>query len=241
MKGMKSMKNRSWIAMTVAVGMLSVFPFTAVGESNEGLKIDIKINGVPIGDVIGTASGMLADAVEENVGEAVEGLDGVFSEFAQGFSESLSEIEDTVDSMIKAPADEAEVNYDYFCYSNSGSSTYEIYSYEVVKDEETGEWKVVCELHCGYETYTLPADDALMQQLQSLIDQHQLRNWDGFHETDSNVLDGYGFGLTIAFTDGSVVSASGSNSFPDGFSESKRVIDELFIGYLNANGIEPEM
>ena len=229
------MKKR--IAMGIIACLLFSLHFTAAGEAaNQG--IDITVNCVPLEEVIGTASGMFADAVEENMSEMIDGLNGVLSEFAQGFSESLGEIEDALQP--QASAAEPDVAFDYFCYSNSGSSTYEIYSYEVGRNEETGEWTVICEFHCEYDTYTLPADAELMNKLTEIMDAHTLRQWDGFSASDSMVLDGSGFSLEVDFADGSSIDAHGSNSFPDGFNEAKQAIDELFRTYLEKNGITPE-
>ena len=72
----------------------------------------------------------------------------------QGFPESLDESRDELRSDLTA--DESAVPVDYFCYTDSGSSTYEIYSYEVIRDAETGEWKANYELHCGNLPYYLP-------------------------------------------------------------------------------------
>lgn len=129
---------------------------------------------------------------------------------------------------------------EYFCYSHSGSSTYDIYSYEVLEDEETGQMQVVYELMCGYETYTLPAEPEFVQELTDIAGKYGLREWDGFHESDPLLMDGYGFSLHIGYTDGTTVFASGSNAYPDGYSEAAETIDELFMGYLKKNGINPE-
>lgn len=221
------MKKR--FAIGIVACLLLILPFAAAGETaNQG--IDIRVNGVPLEEAVSTASEMFADAVEENVGNAIDGLNDVFDEFAKGFSESLDMIESTIQGTA----------FDYFCYSNSGSSTYEIYSYEVKKDEETGEWTTVCGMHCGYETYTLPADKELLNKLSEIIDVHALREWDGFNESDSMVMDGSGFSLEVDFADGSSIRAHGNNSFPGGFSEAKRAIDELFHAYLEKNGIEAD-
>lgn len=224
------MKNKKRIAAMVMTGLILCSFLSTIAETEEK-GIEITYNGVPIEEAIGTASGMFADAVEENVGTAIEGINSVLNEFAKGFTESLGMIEDTIHNTA----------FDYFCYSNSGSSTYEIYSYEVMRNEENGERMVICEFHCGNETYELPADEELMQELQMLIDQHELRKWDGFSQTDSTVLDGSGFFLNITFADGSGITAHGSNSFPDGFSDAKSAIDELFISYLEKSGVTPDL
>jgi len=127
-----------------------------------------------------------------------------------------------------------------FVYSHGGSSTYEIYSYEVAKDEETGAMTVYYDLNCGYETYELPADAELKQALSEIIDGHNLRKWDGFKETNSMVLDGTNFSLHVSFEDGTEISAHGSNSFPGGYGEAAEAIDGLFLDFLKKNGINRE-
>jgi len=225
------MKNKKRIAAMVMTGLILCSFLSTIAEAEEK-GIEITYNGIPIEEAIGTASGMFADAVEENMSEMIDGLNDVFSEFAQGFSESLGEIEDAL---------QPDTIMETFCYSNFGSSTYEIYSYEVTRNGGTGEWMVIYELHCGNETYELPADAELTRELQLLIEQHELRKWDGFSQTDSMVLDGSGFSLNIAFADGSGIAAHGSNSFPDGFSDAKSAIDELFISYLEKSGVTPDL
>lgn len=135
------------------------------------------------------------------------------------------------------PTDEARIVY--FCYSHRGSSTYEIYSYEVAADEETGEMTVWYDLCCGNETYTLPAGGELMQELLAIYDAHSLWKWDGFSGTDSMILDGSGFSLHVRFADGTGISASGSNCYPTGYSEAADAIDELFLRYLKEQGVDP--
>ena len=127
-----------------------------------------------------------------------------------------------------------------FCYSHSGSSTYDIYSYEVLEDGETGQMQVVYELMCGYETYTLPADPLFMQELTDIAEKYGLRGWDGFHESDPLLMDGYGFTLRIGYVNGMVTEASGSNAYPEGYGDAADAIGGMFMGYLEKSGIAPE-
>lgn len=127
-----------------------------------------------------------------------------------------------------------------FCYSHSGSSTSEMYSYEIEDDKESGGTVVNYEFNNGFETYTLPADGELMQQLFAVVDDHNLRNWNGFDKSNSLVMDGSGFYLRIDFSDGTQIMGRGSNSFPDGYGEAVDAIDVLFLDHLKKNGIDPE-
>ena len=222
--------KRRWLAILTGIIALMVFTSAAMGES-DAAGIEITVGGIPLEEMIGAASEMFADAVEENMGNAIQGLNDVLNEFAGGFSRDLAKIGDTMKN----------IPFDYFCYSNSGSSTYEIYSYELGRDEESGEWTVICELMCGYESYKLPADEKLLQDLAAVIEAHSLRDWDGFNESDSLVMDGCGFSMEIDFADGSGVHAHGNNSFPGGFDEAKEAIDKIFRSYLEKNGVDTQM
>lgn len=102
-----------WIVVLLIVGILQILPVQAIGEGNaengteagqSGFNlndIEISINGLPIEDVIGAASGMFADAIEENMGEAIHGLNDVFGEFAESFSADLGELGTMVNSLIE--------------------------------------------------------------------------------------------------------------------------------------------
>jgi len=127
-----------------------------------------------------------------------------------------------------------------FCYSHSGSSTREMYSYEIETDEESGGTVVNYEFNNGFETYTLPADGELMQQLFAVVDDHNLRKWNGFDKFNSLVMDGSGFYLRIDFSDGTQIMARGSNSYPTGYGEAARAINDLFREYLKKRGVDQE-
>ena len=127
-----------------------------------------------------------------------------------------------------------------FCYSHSGSSTIEMYSYEIEDDEESGRTVVNYEFNNGFNTYALPADEELMQQLSAVVDDHNLRKWNGFDKSNSLVMDGSGFYLRIDFSDGTQIMARGSNRYPTGYGEAVDAIDDLFLDYLKKKGIDPE-
>lgn len=107
------MRFGKWIAILMIGCILQMIPVQAIGEggAEKGTAaeqggfnlndVQITISGVPIEDVLGAASGMFADVVEENVSEAVDGLNGIFGELADGLNEGLGEIDSMVGSMIE--------------------------------------------------------------------------------------------------------------------------------------------
>lgn len=132
--------------------ILQILPVQAIGEGNEengteaersGFNlndIEISINGLPVEDVIGAASGMFADAIEENMGEAIDGLNDIFGEFAESFSADLGELGTMVDSLIeetwvlKMPAVSFDTTIKRSVYDNA------LDLYKAQADEETGRY-----------------------------------------------------------------------------------------------------
>lgn len=125
-----------------------------------------------------------------------------------------------------------------FAYSHSGSSTLEIYSYEVAKDEESGEMIVRYDLFCELFVGELSADAEFLQELSALTGSYNLSKWDGFNKRNPHVSDGTGFKLDVCFDNGTGISASGGNSFPEGYGDASRAIDDLFRGYLKKHGVD---
>ena len=66
---------------------------------------------------------------------------------------------------------------------------------------------------------SLPIDGETVQMLVEVIEEYNVSSWDGFDETNENVLDGEGFSLEIGFTDGTSVKALGDNAFPDQYAD----------------------
>ena len=62
-------------------------------------------------------------------------------------------------------------------------------------------------------------DEETVQTLMEVIEAFNVSSWDGFDETNENVLDGEGFSLEIGFTDGTSVKALGDNAFPEQYAD----------------------
>lgn len=62
--------------------------------------------------------------------------------------------------------------------------------------------------------YEQTEDAALMDQACELLKTYRVDTWNGFHGSNSMVLDGGGFSIRVVLQDGTVISASGTNSYP---------------------------
>ena len=60
-------------------------------------------------------------------------------------------------------------------------------------------------------------DLSVADEPRRIMEKYGVEAWNGFHETDPDVLDGEGFSLIVQFSDGSEVYASGDNAFPAGY------------------------
>lgn len=126
---------------------------------------------------------------------------------------------------------------DAFFYLRSGMSTYEARSYEV---KENGRGCFVwIELHHTHHI-VLPMTDADREALSALVAELALSEWDGFDQTDPDVLDGSSFSLDAAFEDGSTLTAHGSNSFPEGYSEKAARMEDFFKALMATYEIDVE-
>ena len=117
-----------------------------------------------------------------------------------------------------------------FYYSYAGSVGGDSYSYRAEKGEEgvvfTYETQTYGEMSCG-----VPED--MLKQLNDIYLDMNLARWDGFDKSNTDVLDGDGFYMSCSFEDGGEMSASGSNAYPEGYSEFCDRIDGIFESYVD--------
>lgn len=71
-------------------------------------------------------------------------------------------------------------------------------------------------------------DATFMDKLKALVEKHGAKSWDGFSESDPNVLDGDAFSLSITCADKTSISAHGYMSYPEGFGEFEADVEKLF-------------
>jgi hypothetical protein len=82
------------------------------------------------------------------------------------------------------------------------------------------------------EPYPVPVDNAWVDRLNKIVQHNKMLMWDGFHGTDTMLLDGTSFSISLAFSDGTTVHASGYGQFPDGYGIASEEIDAHFLQLL---------
>lgn len=113
-----------------------------------------------------------------------------------------------------------------FYYSHRGSSSYDCYDYTFYQDENGVH--LTAELNCGWEKLEVDLDAEIMKQLEDIVYEHQMYQWDGFAGSNNMVMDGEGFSLDIDFMDGTKVSAHGNNAFPGGHGSAESEFNKIF-------------
>lgn len=117
-----------------------------------------------------------------------------------------------------------------FAYSHRGSSTDSFYSYEVKESGDGSTFRFLPFREKDEQTAYMSREDAAA--LLEIINRHDLWKWHGFFRTDPNILDGTSFSLRIAFADGTVIEANGSNRFPSNYGAACADMDTLFSKYI---------
>lgn len=120
-----------------------------------------------------------------------------------------------------------------FSFSHSGTSVEDIYFFTLTVQEEGLHF--YAELNAGQNTTDTYIDGSALDELGVIAGKYRLDEWDGFDKTNSDVLDGSGFSLSMTLADGRTVSARGSNATPkrygEAYGEICRVFDLLVYEY----------
>lgn len=74
------------------------------------------------------------------------------------------------------------------------------------------------------------------EQVTNILRVHDALSWNGFEKSNPLVLDGSSFILSIAFDDGTTISARGTNRHPKGLSAAVQEIEDMVDRFLR----EPE-
>lgn len=115
----------------------------------------------------------------------------------------------------------------YFYYSYNGSIDAGSWSFEVSEEDGAALVKYEGMRYSEYGEMTSTEDIALLKDLEKLYVDNNICQWEGYSKYNPNVLDGDGFSLDLKFADEKGMSASGSNTFPDGYGDFSREMHEI--------------
>lgn len=87
------------------------------------------------------------------------------------------------------------------------------------------------DIRMGAESMEL--EPSVMEEAEAICEEFNVRSWDGFDRSVSNLYDGEGFALIAEYSDGTSVSAKGYASFPEGYSDFKRKLMDMLEPHID--------
>ena len=123
----------------------------------------------------------------------------------------------------------------FFSFTHTGMSTEECFRYSAEQTEE-GVRLYTEELFVNGLIVDTLIDEPILEQLGEIAGKYHLDQWDGFDKSNNRVSDGSRFSLSVELADGSMISASGSNAFPEGYSDAETEICALFEDLIGRYG-----
>lgn len=115
-------------------------------------------------------------------------------------------------------------------FSESASYFKRVQGYEY--RAEDGQYTAYFYMANEDEPYPVPVDQAWVDTLNGFIRQYGMMGWDGFHGSDSMLLDGTHFSISFTFADGTAVHGGGYGRFPENYRDASRAIDAHFLQLL---------
>ena len=91
-------------------------------------------------------------------------------------------------------------------------------------------------LKCGYygeasdknKNIEKTIDSKYLGELEQILSNNNIAEWNGFDESEDGVLDGSGFTLKIEYDDGSSINAHGYMRYPDNYDKVRDELDAFF-------------
>ena len=117
----------------------------------------------------------------------------------------------------------------HFEYRYRGSIGGDSFSIEVNRATDTTPATITLDYmqHRDYGKLSSSVNEAFIDSIEALCEKYDIQKWDGFNETNHEVLDGSGFSLYVKYESGKSVNAYGNNSFPAGYRKFRSDLDEL--------------
>ena len=68
-----------------------------------------------------------------------------------------------------------------------------------------------------------------VKELSKIIDDNDIKSWDGFDKSDKDVMDGHSFSLFIKYKSGESLSAHGYMKYPRNYREASKKLEDYLL------------
>ena len=127
-----------------------------------------------------------------------------------------------------------DINKFYFSYSTS-NYIYGSVSYDIALENEKYILTIKLDNVAPEDADKIEINNTILENVLAILNKYQVKNWNGFNKSDSNVLDGNSFNMSITEKDETHISAHGYMMWPENYREVKQELDELFKNILDEN------
>ena len=128
--------------------------------------------------------------------------------------------------------DKEILNSFYLTYSNGyAANSYTRYKLSIIDGLYTVEIKPYGEHEDN--TYKTTVDNSFINKLTAILKKYEVNKWNGFKESNQNVLDGDSFSLSINFSNNKSINASGYMVWPNNYRNVTSDISKLFMEIYN--------
>ena len=107
-----------------------------------------------------------------------------------------------------------------------------INNYNIKLEDE----KYIFEYDDNYDekkTVSKEIDEKYIRKLEKIIDNNNVKSWDGFNESENGMTDGFGFTLKVEYESGEKIEAHGYAKFPDNFNKVTSKWEKLFSKFVD--------
>jgi len=73
-------------------------------------------------------------------------------------------------------------------------------------------------------------DESVLNEIDKIVNEYKIYNWDGFDKSDEDVLDGDSFEFKVSYENGKTIFAHGYMKYPDNYKEAS----DALINYFNS-------
>lgn len=128
------------------------------------------------------------------------------------------------------------IKYMHFSYS-TGNMMYSNVSYDI--DYEDNKYIVTIKPSgiSNEDAKIIEIDENIMQKVADILNKYKVSNWDKFHKSDRNVLDGNSFSFNLKTKDDKTIDASGYMKWPANYRNVREELNSLFQSLYNGKDI----